>query len=301
MDYGLENIDYSRERVLVVDDEEAVRVPVTEMLRHLGFQADGIGNPLKALAAFEENAYSFLLTDVRMPEMDGLALIKQIKERFPEVFAIAMTGYAREYSYVEVINVGATDFINKPFGMEELEAKFKRALIERNIRKELNRLSITDSLTGIFNQRHFYNKLNDELMRAKRQRCDLGLILLDLDNFKKYNDQFGHFEGDNLLRSIGPIITQSIRHGVDSGFRYGGDEFAVILIDGTPEIAELTSKRIMDSIEKTCGIYASAGYAVTSGEISMEDFIKEADEALYRNKKQTKTEALKKLEQIISV
>ncbi len=288
MEKALENTDYTRERVLVVDDEEGVRVPVTEMLRRLGFQADGIGNPKKALAAFEENAYSFLLTDIRMPEMDGLALIKQIKERFPDVFAIAMTGYTREYSYVEVINAGATDFINKPFGMEELEAKFKRALIERNIRQELNRLSITDSLTGIFNQRHFYNKLKDELMRVKRQRGNLGLILLDLDNFKKYNDEFGHLEGDNLLRSIGPVITQNIRGGVDSAFRYGGDEFAVILIDGTVEIAALTSKRITDSIEKTCGISASAGYAVTSGDVGMEAFIKEADGKLYENKKRLK-------------
>ena len=301
MNYGLENIDYSRERVLVVDDEEGVREPVTEMLRRLGFQADGIGNPTEALAAFEEKAYHFLLTDIRMPEMDGLALIRQIKERFPDVFAIAMTGYTREYSYVEVINAGATDFINKPFGMEELEAKFKRALIERNIRQELNRLSITDSLTGIYNQRHFYSKLEDELMRAKRQRCALGLILLDLDNFKNFNDRFGHLAGDNLLRSIGPIITQSIRHGVDSGFRYGGDEFAVILIDGTSEIAELTSTRIMNSIESKCGIRASAGYAVTSGETTMEDFIKEADEALYRNKKRRKAEYFEKTEDIIDV
>ena len=124
MDVELEHIDYHPERVLVVDDEEIVREPVTEMLRHLGFQADGLGDPTKALAAFEENAYTFLLTDIRMPEMDGLELIKQIKGRYPEVFAIAMTGYTREYSYVEVINAGATDFINKPFGMEELEAKF---------------------------------------------------------------------------------------------------------------------------------------------------------------------------------
>ena len=297
----LENIDYSRERVLVVDDEEGVREPVTEMLRRLGFQADGIGDPTKALSAFEEKAYNFLLTDIRMPEMDGLALIKQIKERFPDVFAIAMTGYTREYSYVEVINAGATDFINKPFGMEELEAKFKRALIERNIRQELNRLSITDSLTGIYNQRHFYNKLQKELLRAQRQRSQLGLILLDLDNFKSYNDQFGHLEGDNLLRSIGPIITQSIRHDVDSGFRYGGDEFAVILIDGTSEIAELTSRRIADAIEKKCGIQASSGYAVTSGETSMEEFIKEADEALYRNKKRRKAESLGKIGDIVSV
>ena len=301
MDYGLENIEYSHEGVLVVDDEADVREPVTEMLRRLGFQADSTGNPLTALAAFEEKPYSFLLTDIRMPQMDGLALIRQIKERFPDVFAIAMTGYTREYSYVEVINAGATDFINKPFGMEELEAKFKRALIERNIRQELNRLSITDSLTGIYNQRHFYSKLQDELMRAKRQRSNLGLILLDLDNFKQFNDQFGHLAGDNLLRSIGPIITQNIRQGVDSGFRYGGDEFAVILIDGKLEIAKLTSKRITDSIEKNCGIRASAGYAVTSGQTTMEDFIQEADDALYRNKKRKKAASWEQIKDVSSV
>ena len=103
-----------------------------------------------------------------------------------------MTGYYKEYSYVDVVNSGASDFINKPFGIEELEAKIRRVIIERNLKQELRRLSITDSLTGLYNQRHFYTRLRDEVIRAERQKHPLVLIFIDLDNFKKYIDT--HYE-----------------------------------------------------------------------------------------------------------
>ena len=133
-----------------------------------------------------KKSYTFLLTDMNMPEMDGMELIGQVKADYPHICSIAMTGYTKEYKYMDVVNAGATDFINKPFGIEELEAKIKRAIVERNVREELGRLSITDSLTGLFNQRHFYARLRNEIKRTERQtrKHQLGLIILDLDNFK---------------------------------------------------------------------------------------------------------------------
>ncbi len=166
-----------------------------------------------------------------MPGMDGLELIRSVQSAFPEVSIIAMTGYSRGYRYIDVINSGAKDFINKPFGIEELEAKIRRAIRERNALKELSRLSITDSLTGLYNQRHFYARLKEEIVRAQRQKHPLALVLLDMDNFKTYNDTHGHLAGDELLQNVGRIINNCIRENVDSGYRYGGDEFAIILID----------------------------------------------------------------------
>ena len=149
------DISYESEHVLVVDDEDIVREPISAMLQHLGFKVDTAASGDEALEKFKKNSYSFLLTDIRMPGIDGLELIRTVKREYPKVCAIAMTGYSKEYKYVETINAGATDFVNKPFGIQEIEAKFKRGIIERNIRQELNRLSITDSLTGLYNQRHF--------------------------------------------------------------------------------------------------------------------------------------------------
>jgi diguanylate cyclase (GGDEF)-like protein len=282
------DVSYEDEHVLVVDDEDIVREPISAMLQHLGFKVDTAASGDEAIEKFKKNAYSFLLTDIRMPGIDGLELISIIKREFPEICAIAMTGYSREYKYVETINAGATDFVNKPFGIEEIEAKFKRGIIERNIRQELNRLSITDALTGLFNQRHFYDRLKEEITRAERQKHDLALILLDLDDFKHYNDSLGHLAGDELLQKVGAVINSKMRQNVDSGYRYGGDEFAVMLIEADKDVAEMMSKRIKSGIQEDCRISASSGFAVFKQGLNTESLVGEADRKLYEDKAHNK-------------
>lgn len=283
---NIDDINYSDEFVLVVDDEDYIREPIVEMLRRMGFRVDSAANGKHALEKLKEKPYTFLLTDMRMPEMDGLELIKSAERDYPNVSTIAMTGYSKEYDYVDVVNAGAADFINKPFGIEELEAKVRRAIIERNIKDELSKLSITDSLTGLYNQRHFYIRLKDEITRAERQKHPLGLILLDLDNFKNYNDTHGHLAGDELLQKVGEIINLKIRQGVDSGYRYGGDEFAIILIDADERISKVIGQRMEQGIEEKCNLSASLGYAYFSEGMAMKAFVEAADKQLYKVKKQ---------------
>lgn len=283
---NIDDINYSDEFVLVVDDEDYIREPIVEMLRRMGFRVDSAANGKHALEKLKEKPYTFLLTDMRMPEMDGLELIKSAERDYPNVSTIAMTGYSKEYDYVDVVNAGAADFINKPFGIEELEAKVRRAIIERNIKDELSKLSITDSLTGLYNQRHFYIRLKDEITRAERQKHPLGLILLDLDNFKKYNDTHGHLAGDELLQKVGEIVNLKIRQGVDSGYRYGGDEFAIILIDADERISKVIGQRMEQGIEEKCNLSASLGYAYFSEGMAMKAFVEAADKQLYKVKKQ---------------
>jgi diguanylate cyclase (GGDEF)-like protein len=280
----LENIDYAKELILVVDDEETVRGPLVELLRHAGFGVQDAPGGREALAELETNHFSFLLTDMKMPEIDGLELITLTKRDHPEVSIIAMTGYSKGYKYIDVINAGATDFINKPFGIEELEAKIRRAIIERNVKQELNRLSITDALTDLYNQRHFFARLKEEVTRASRQKHPMALILLDIDNFKVFNDTYGHLAGDELLRNIGNIIKKSIRVDVDSGYRYGGDEFAVILIDADEEITRGISGRIQKAIERMHGMTASTGYACYTDGMTSEELLARSDEFLYKSK-----------------
>jgi len=282
------DISYENEHVLVVDDEDIVREPISAMLQHLGFNVDTAESGDEALAKFKTDSYSFLLTDIRMPGIDGLELIRTVKRHYPDVCAIAMTGYSKEYKYVETINAGATDFVNKPFGIEEIEAKFKRGIIERNIRQELNRLSITDSLTGLYNQRHFYDRLNEETARAQRQNHELALILLDLDGFKQYNDTFGHLAGDELLQKVGAVIGKKMRQNVDSGYRYGGDEFAVMLIEAGADVAQMMSDRIKEGILEECHISASSGFAVCKKGLNAEALVGEADRGLYEDKARNK-------------
>jgi diguanylate cyclase (GGDEF)-like protein len=189
---------------------------------------------------------------------------------------------------VDIINAGANDFVKKPIDIAELEAKIIRCISERDLKKELSRLSITDSLTGLFNQRQFYMRLREEIVRSTRQKHPLALILLDLDNFKEYNDKHGHIAGDQALRHVGKAILRSIREGVDSGYRYGGDEFAIILIDSDIPIAEEIGKRVRLAIRDGGDLRASLGYAVYEESMNLTDFVGMADSNLYQSKTEVK-------------
>ncbi len=278
------NIDYSEELILIVDDDDQLRDVFENLLEALNFSVASAAGGREALKMLEARQFTFLLTDMKMPEMDGMELIGRVATAYPEISIIAMTGFSEGYRYVDVINAGASDFIKKPFDLEELEAKIRRIITERDMRRELSRLSITDSLTGLYNQRHFYSRLKDEILRAKRQQVPLALILLDLDNFKLYNDSHGHLAGDDALKSAGHLINQSIRKGVDSAYRYGGDEFAIILVGADIAVAEEIVKRIRDSFTEKAEITASVGFAQFNDTMSIKDFVARADEDLYANK-----------------
>ena len=279
-----EDLDYTKELILIVDDDPKLSETLRAILSALGFSTETAINGEDALNQLKKKEFSMVLTDMMMSGMGGMKLIEHIDNKFVDVSVIAMTGYSNEYNYVDVINMGASDFIKKPFRTEELEAKIRRLLTERNLRRALNKLSITDSLTNLYNQRHFYTRIHEEVKRAVRQKNPLSLILLDLDRFKDYNDTYGHLIGDEILRNAGEIINRSIRDNVDSGFRYGGDEFAIILIDADINIAKEIGHRIEKLFNKSGKITVSVGYALFSDDMTVEDLVNKADKDLYNAK-----------------
>ena len=285
-------IDKARESILVVDDDQRVCEVLKELLGALHFPTASALSAAEALRMLNDKLYTFLLADMKMPEMNGMELIRRSREKFPGVSVIAMTGYADEYKYVDIIEAGANDFVKKPIDIAELEAKIIRCISERDLKKELSRLSMTDSLTGLFNQRQFYMRLREEIVRSTRQKHPLALILLDVDNFKEYNDRHGHIAGDQALRHVGKAILRSIREGVDSGYRYGGDEFAIILIDSDIMIAEEIGKRVNLAIKDSGELRASLGYAVYREEMNLTEFVRLADTNLYKSKIQAKNRHL---------
>ncbi len=280
--------DYRHESMLIVDDNALVRDTLFRLVQTLGFSVDAVSSGPEALEALERKPYSFLLTDMKMPGMDGMDLIRESRHRYPDLSIISMTGYSEGYRYVDVINAGASDFIKKPFDIEELEAKIRRIINERALREELNRLSITDALTGLYNHRQFFLRLREEVVRARRQKQDLSIVLIDLDDFKAYNDTHGHLAGDEVLRHVGDLIRNCIREGVDTGYRYGGDEFAVILIDANAEAARTITNRMKAGFEEYGRIRASFGIARLNGEMTERELVEQADQELYRNKQRNK-------------
>jgi diguanylate cyclase (GGDEF)-like protein/PAS domain S-box-containing protein len=166
-------------------------------------------------------------------------------------------------------------------------AIFKDISEQKNLQNELQELSIKDNLTALFNQRHFYRVLQREMIRAARQKHPLCLLLLDLDNFKHLNDTQGHLAGDRILERVGVIIRESTREHVDFAFRYGGDEFTILLTETTAqqatEVADRVQRSLIHSFNNTLTL--SVGLAEFNPALNLEDFINIADKAMYEAKK----------------
>jgi two-component system, cell cycle response regulator len=153
--------------------------------------------------------------------------------------------------------------------------------------KRLKELSITDELTGLYNWRYFHERLENEIARNKRQNHPLSLLFLDVDGLKLFNDTYGHSGGNDVLKMIAQSINKSIRKEVDSAYRFGGDEFAVILPEVRSDQAICIAKRIIANLTKADfgNISLSFGIAELKPDMDSETLIKHADEAMYLSKK----------------
>jgi len=275
--------------VLCVDDDPGIRELLYEIITRLGHSSTTAVDGIDALEKLEGGDFDVVITDIRMPRMDGIELIKKITTDFADVDIIVITAYEITYKYTDIIALGASDFISKPFDINELEAKLNRVLRERELRAELKRLSARDGLTGLYNRRYFDENLNHEVSRALRQSYSLYLLFLDLDGLKTYNDKFGHQQGDNLLRGLAEVILGNIRKDVDSAYRYGGDEFAVILPHANRQQTLMVAQRLLKSFtSKSVSSNNSLSIGLAKLEASyetlkenLESLIRKADRALY--------------------
>ena len=233
--------------ILVVDDDRMVRMTHSVLVGSFGYHCLVAGDGVEAIAVLKSTAVDLVFTDIVMPGMDGLQLLGHVKENYKETDVIISTGYHEKASYSEVIKAGAIDFIKKPIDQAELEAKLSRAIRERSMMRELERLSKQDGLTSILNRRAFDQRFSSEVERAHRQNYPLMLAIIDVDNFKEYNDEYGHLEGDKVLINLADILEECTRESVDMCFRLGGDEFAVLLPQATVSQGTEIVQRILFS------------------------------------------------------
>jgi len=286
------------EHILIVEDDDAIRSSIHECLTKSDYNVFSAPSAEEAFEIIKSGTIQIVITDIMLPGKNGLQLTSQIKENY-DIDVIVMTGYSEDYSYEEAINKGASDLVFKPFRFEELMLRLKRVLKERRLTKERNRilsklenLAITDGLTKLYNLRHFYHLLEIEIDRCRRYGHPLALLLLDIDNFKVYNDTYGHLEGDKVLVKIGQTI-QSCLRTMDTAFRYGGEEFTVILPETTAEEANNVANRIRTAVEfenffpepeNIVTVTISVGVTEYYNKESLSAFIKRADQAMYLSK-----------------
>jgi diguanylate cyclase (GGDEF)-like protein len=284
--------------ILIVDDDPDIRDSIHEFIGMAGYKSFETSSAEEALEILKTNTIHVVITDIRLPGMNGLELTDLIKNRY-DTDVIVITGYIGDYSYEEAINKGASDFVSKPIRFEELLLRMRRVLRERNITKEralilarLQDLAITDGLTKLYNSRYFYKQLDSEVDRSKRYNHPLSLLFLDIDHFKHYNDTYGHLEGDKVLARIGKAIKSCLRK-MDTAYRYGGEEFTVILPETSRGEVMTVAKRIKDAMEnekfsprsgKSISITISIGATEYCHGERISTFVQRADKAMYLSK-----------------
>lgn len=282
--------------VLVVDDDELVRMTLSVLISTLGYNCIVADDGVQAVEHLKNNDVDLVFTDIIMPNMDGLELLAYVKKNHPDVDVIVATGFSERAGYADVIQAGAIDFIKKPIDQAELEAKLARAFRERNYIRKLEQLSLQDSLTGLLNRRAFDLRFGEEVERADRQGKELYLAMIDVDNFKDYNDEYGHLQGDEVLKGLGKILKDCTRQSVDFSFRLGGDEFGVLLPETNADQAtEIVQRILLSYIEKNYGKttlsigVASCNLNREADRAEEEKRIKEkADQAMYEAKQNGK-------------
>lgn len=269
-------------RILLVEDEDLLRRSVQRFLRKRNYRVESVGDGRRGLRKILSTTYDLLITDLQLEGIGGLRLAAAARESNPFLQVIIITGAGSKESILEALRQGVWDYVEKPFNLEFLLISIEKALEKIRMEKELVRLSRTDGLTGLFNQRHFYSVLDTEMKRAVRQNHCLSLILLDVDNFKDFNSREGHLAGDEILSEIASCIKRACRKDVDLAFRYGGDEFVVILPEADHTTAETVAERITRFLrEAGLGLTLSIGVTELTKASDIKAAVRKADEAMY--------------------
>jgi two-component system, cell cycle response regulator len=248
-------------RVLIIDDSESVRTKVKETLQKGGVgdtfieAADGTEGLKKLL---EQPHPDLVLCDLIMPGMDGfkfLAAKKQRKE-LEEIPVLLLSGEEDIHEKVRGLEAGASDYITKPFHEQELVARAKVHLKLKQLQDRLKvqnemlaQQSRTDQLTGVASRGHFMETFRRELQRARRYSHTLAYVMVDIDHFKKINDEHGHQTGDAVLTAVATALQKELRE-TDLVGRYGGEEFGLLLVQADAAGAKIVAERCRKNIEK---------------------------------------------------
>jgi diguanylate cyclase (GGDEF)-like protein len=239
-----------------------------------------------------------ILLDVVMPQMDGFEACTRLKadRRTAEIPIIFITALNAEAEEARGLELGAIDFISKPFSLAVVQARVRNHLELKRQRDLLRGLSFLDGLTGIANRRRFDQFLDMEWRRGIRSQEPLSLILMDIDFFKNFNDSVGHLAGDDCLKHIARCLAEVVQRPGDLAARYGGEEFACILSGTDAEGALTVAERILEGVvamalphpasKAAPCVTLSIGVATKLPllEAAPESLIDMADKALYRAK-----------------
>jgi diguanylate cyclase (GGDEF)-like protein len=289
-------------KVLIADDSATSRAMLRSALTRWGYDVVMAENGKEALDILaKDDPPPMAVLDWVMPELTGPEVCRRVREtlREPYTYILLLTSKNTKGETVEGLEAGADDYIVKPFDQHELQVRLRagQRIIDLQLnllqaREELRERASKDLLTMLPNRSAIAHTLENEISRCHRDHRTVGVILLDLDHFKKVNDTMGHFAGDAVLRETALRLRSNMRP-YDQVGRYGGEEFLVVLPNCDLEQAANQAERMRLRLHATgmlvdgreLQVSASFGVTISDGsERSPDVFVRVADEALYRAK-----------------
>ena len=298
-------------KVLVAEDDAVSRLILQRSLQRLGHECQVAADGVEAWEQYQREPPDVIISDWLMPGMEGVEFCRRVREAPRETYAyfIFMTAFDDKQHFLRGMQAGADDYLTKPVDVDELHARLiaasrvtslHRRLLEQNTELERLRLAEyeaarTDPLTRINNRLRLHEDLLALEARARRYHHTYAAALVDVDHFKKYNDKYGHLAGDAALRRVAECIKAHLRGG-DALYRYGGEEFLVILAEQTVDGARIAMERVRNAIAALgvaheanppgLVLTISGGIAVlaSGADESAEHWLQRADDALYRAK-----------------
>jgi len=289
-------------KVLIAEDEAVSRRLMQAALTRWGYDVVTANDGCAALAILQgPNPPKLVVFDWMMPGLDGMELCRAIRAQpqMPYTYILMVTSKRTQENVVSGLSAGADDYVTKPFDPEELRVRLrtgKRIVCLQDqliaAREALLEAATHDSLTGLWNRAAILNTLVSELTRADRDHGSVGVVIVDLDEFKQVNDTHGHLVGDEVLRAVARTMRANVRP-YDSVGRLGGEEFMVVLPGCNAINATSHAERLRASIEEMTmktevgplSITASMGVAVGSGSLQAWGQVRAADQALYAAKR----------------
>jgi diguanylate cyclase (GGDEF)-like protein len=284
-------------KILIIDDEKhnidvlnEILSPMYEVL----ISKDGF-NGIKMAKEFVPE---LILLDIIMPDMTGFEVIQTLKgfditRRIPVIFITGLDSYKDEE---KGLLLGAADYITKPFRNAIVKARVKTQLQVVEYIRAIERLGMMDALTDLPNRRGFDKQLQSEWGRAKREKTPISIMAIDIDNFKNFNDTYGHAQGDVVLQYVAKAFKNTLKRPADFAARWGGEEFVIILPNTDMEGALVIGEHVRSAIETLEIPYSDGSLSVTvSIGLNCEvpprysypaEFFGKADKALYTAKEQ---------------
>lgn len=288
------NLESTRPLVLAIDDSPDVVRLLQARLRSEAVEFQSASTGLEGLEMARRLRPAVILLDIEMPGTDGFEILRMLKESPDTVQTpvIMLSGLSSAHDKVTAFDLGAADYVTKPFDVAELRVRIRAAIRTSSLLQMLSQRAQIDGLTGLWNRSFFDRRFAEEVARCARHGRRLSLAILDVDRFKQVNDTYGHPSGDAVLTGVGSLLRREIRE-TDVPCRYGGEEFALIMPDTSPHEAAQVCERIRATFEQVTwprhpehSVTISIGIigADRQSDYSPEFWVERADRNLYTAK-----------------